>query len=124
MTAECYVHCIFIPVTNLKRSVHWYSTVLGFRLLWMNSEFASCCLEPSGTKLTLAHVRHVIPLQFEHNGTQHPIVTLGTPDIDGCYRSLAEAGADPEPIVSFPDGHTCFIVKDLDGHPVYISHTP
>ncbi|CAM4434465.1 VOC family protein [Paenibacillus tarimensis] len=121
MTPHLYIHCVFLPVTNLKRSIHWYSTTFGFRLLWVNGNFASSCLDPSGAKLTMARVENVAPLQFDHHGKPHPILTLGTPDIQSFHHSLLEAGASPSPIMSFHDGHTCFIVRDPDDHPVYIS---
>jgi glyoxylase I family protein len=117
------IHCNFLPVTNLKKSVNWYANYFGFKLLWLYGDFASCCLDPDGTKLTLARVERVTPAFFLKNEKPHPFITLGTSNIHRTHESLREKGAEVQPIITFGDGHVCFTIKDPDEHLIYVSHT-
>lgn len=41
------IDAVFLPVKDLKESMHWYQEIFGFKLLWENERMCSLSIAPN-----------------------------------------------------------------------------
>ncbi|MDX8361973.1 VOC family protein [Cytobacillus sp. IB215316] len=109
----------FVPVSNMKESVKWYSHLLGQNyderkvnkpVFNMNVNGYTNLLLDAGTK---GHTQHVCP-------SPHPLFSFFTEDIAASYEYVQKLGYTiHSPIQEFDD-IAFFVIKDLDGNLVMI----
>ncbi|WML56135.1 VOC family protein [Neobacillus sp. PS2-9] len=84
---------VFVHVKDLKKSVEWYSRILGFEvdLSELNSPVYDIPIQGT-TGLTLDD--HAFDNNFRHQPSSNPIFNLLVDDIDSAYRFIKESGAE------------------------------
>jgi catechol 2,3-dioxygenase-like lactoylglutathione lyase family enzyme len=102
------IDTVFLEVTDMDRSIKWYTEVLGFNLRWYVQETGYAAINIGETPLTLVKANEVKP------ATYSPF-NFYTPDINKAYEELKRNGVDVEEIVDYGDVLS-FNFKDPDGH--------
>ncbi|WP_127531413.1 VOC family protein [Paenibacillus kobensis] len=122
------VDTLFIPVTDIQKSIDWYSTVFGCELVWIeNEEYAalnvsnvlpkgqSANIELGHCMITLVRSEAFSPLSFKRQGEEHPYFNFYTKAIEEAHSSLKEQGTPVTDIVD--EGQLkYFNFYDLNGH--------
>lgn len=110
---------VFLPVSDLHRSVEWYEKILGFRRLWVDDargaaglatgNIVGLCLVESPAHHPIAFPPNRFDVEFAFN--------LRASDIRAAHRRLDAAGVDVEEITpSFDGSFACFAFSDPDGN--------
>lgn len=102
------IDTVFLEVTDIERSIQWYTNVLGFTLRWVAKDTGYAAINIGETPLTLVQAREVKP------GTHCPF-NFYSPSINQAYDHLKKNGVDVEEIVDYGDVLS-FNFKDPDGH--------
>lgn len=108
---------IFVPVSDLKRSVEWYTNVLGFDITGRDEPNATVMMM-NDHKIMFCLVRafDIKPRPFPKNNYQvEQYFNFHADDVEGTHRMLREKGADVGEIENF-DGMRGFSLHDPDGN--------
>ncbi len=108
---------IFVPVSDLKRSVEWYTNVLGF-VITHNDEPNATVMMMNDHKIVFCLVRafEIKPRPFPKNDyLVEQYFNFHTHDVEGTHLMLREKGADVGEIENF-DGMRGFALHDPDGN--------
>jgi glyoxylase I family protein len=116
------VDCVFLPVTDLDRSIDWYESALGLTLHWKDAEHKAANVGIGGVGICLVQVRNHRPIVFPDNDFAVDIsFNYRTTDIDALHESLTQRGIDVDPIEGSFDGtFRCFGFADPDGNRISI----
>jgi len=117
---------VYLPSTNIRRTVEWYKKVFGFQVIWEEEHAANLKL----THGPLLFIKKTIvkqPVQFETEEEISPVISFKTSDLDLLYNKLK-----PEYEVSDVNQHgegvngpyKDFYIKDPDGNLIEISSFP
>jgi catechol 2,3-dioxygenase-like lactoylglutathione lyase family enzyme len=104
------IDTIFLPVTNLDRSIEWYAETLGLKLRWISHNYA--CLNVDQTALTLVQ-------QNEITAHKHEPFNFYVDDIKAMHAKLSAQGAAVSELRDHGDVVE-FTVTDPDGNPLGI----
>ncbi|WP_088009436.1 VOC family protein [Indiicoccus explosivorum] len=108
------IDTVFLPVTDLDRSIQWYTGTFGFPIRWTHTEGGYACLDIGETPLTLVRTDAVTP-------EAHMRFNFFVTDPDAAHRQLTERGAGPSAI--HHDGNLqWFDFTDPDGHKLGVCH--
>lgn len=105
-----------VPVSDLDRSIQWFTTVLGLELKWKGADSAMIRL-PEDTPPNIYLVRTESPdrLKFQNTntGVRHSVIDFFTEDLAGLHAHLTERGAT---VTALKAGARGFGLKDPDGN--------
>jgi lactoylglutathione lyase len=108
---------VFIPVSNLKRSVEWYNSILGFTVIHDDAPEATVVrMYNTSVVFCLVKCEEVKTLEFpKNNYNVGQYFNFHTNDVTETHRRLSESGAKVGEIQSF-DGMRGFHLLDPDGN--------
>ncbi|MGZ9585344.1 VOC family protein [Paenibacillus marinisediminis] len=104
------IDTVFVYVSDLERSVQWYTNILGLQVRWNMQEYAILSVADGETPLTLMQSTEeqlIIPTGEQFN--------FFTPDIDKAYVHLSEQGVSVGEM-NVDGGVKFFTFKDPDGN--------
>lgn len=104
------IDTVFLPVSNLDRSLEWYQTNLGLTLRWRYQNYA--CLNVGETPITLVETEQVTP-------PTHEPFNLLAPELEAVHARLRDLGLAVSDIRDHGDVQE-LTVKDPDGTPISI----
>lgn len=109
------VDTIFIHVTNLEKSVQWYSTLLGVEVHGeVRGPIYTFDMGEGRPGLTIDN--HCFEEVYELQPLNHPLFNLSTPDINEAYEHVKNMGVTfISDIQHYPDLSE-FTFKDPDGN--------
>lgn len=122
---------VFIPVTDLKRSMAWYEKLFGLERVSYGEEWMAGYKFPRGEALlALVQVEKNQKTQFEiREGMHNSYYNFETVDIESVHRSFAAQGVqvteifggDSIRIFHFldPDGNRFDVVEETPNSPFY-----
>lgn len=130
------VGSIFIPVTNLDKSIDWYETHLGVKMIDRWDGGAGFYLPTGTTQVALVKVENKQPSEFQTSPNQrNGYFNFLVKDIDAAYRHFSNAHIKTSAIQDFGgmkffdfydlDGNSFCIVNEIEGSPYHsdtISH--
>jgi catechol 2,3-dioxygenase-like lactoylglutathione lyase family enzyme len=121
----------FILVTDMERSLEWYTTQLGLELLHNGGSVVDFKVGQGDTMLTLVESRNFTPGEFIDVLTTTPRFNFKTSDIDSAHKLLAGQGIDVSEIVSGgviktfhfrdPDGNLLNVCYETEASQYYIN---
>ena len=113
------VDTIFIHVTDLEKSVHWYSKLLGITVKdAVSGPIYTFDMGPGRPGLTLDN--HCFDEGYELKLLNQPLFNLSATDIHAAYQFVKEMGAEiVTEIQTYPD-LSDFTFKDPDGNIIMI----
>lgn len=107
---------IEVPVSDLARSIQWFTDVLGFVAKWQGADSAMVHL-PEGDSPSLYLVRTEAPerLKFQNtsSGVKHSVIDFYTEDLAGLHALLTQKSAT---VTALKPGARGFGLKDPDGN--------
>jgi glyoxylase I family protein len=121
---------IFIPITNMERSLEWYTRVLGLEVVEKSDMCTGLAFPGEATILNLWKVENAQPTTFDTGqGYQICYYNFESFDINYSYTKLQEQGVEVLPIqdegsIKFfdavdPDGNLFSIVEEMPSSPYY-----
>ncbi|MBS4199844.1 VOC family protein [Bacillus sp. FJAT-49732] len=118
---------IYLPVADIRRSVHWYVYTLGYQVIWEDAESANLKLS-AGPLLFLKKTSTNQPIRFTSNNENYPVLSFKTSDIEALHKELLSKNIPVGGIVKYGDGkngpYKEFILCDPDGHQLEINSYP
>jgi catechol 2,3-dioxygenase-like lactoylglutathione lyase family enzyme len=109
-----------IRVTDLERSLRFYTRTLGFQEEFRFQDFYAG-IRAAGTSLHLKSIAVVDPsIRFVQEG-DHCHLYLRVPDLDGTFRELEGKVDLVYPVTTKPWGDREFTIRDPDGHTIYLA---
>lgn len=112
------IDTVFLPVTDIERSIDWYTTRLGLKLRWHLKEhgYAALDIAEGETPMTLVQVasdQFIAPKSEPFN--------FYSPNIQLTYEAFKQAGIEVSTLNE--DGVvTFFQFKDPDGNPLGVCY--
>ncbi|MYL35395.1 VOC family protein [Pontibacillus yanchengensis] len=116
---ENKIHTVFVHVSDLKRSVQWYSTLLG-----QNVNLDE--VKPPVYNVPINTYTGLVLDGGPNGGKEyvgllpHPLCNLHAPDIDEAYQFVSEKGFEINSEISRFDDIEFFTVKDPDGNVIML----
>ncbi|HET7627431.1 MAG TPA: VOC family protein [Bacillales bacterium] len=110
---------VFLPVSDLDRSIEWYSTMLGLNLRFKDDENKSAGMNTGNDiGLCLVQVKNHKPLAFPENDFLTEITfNFRTSEIDRLHETLKANGVETTDIYDSLDStFRCFTFEDCDGN--------
>ncbi|TYS67853.1 hypothetical protein FZC76_14955 [Sutcliffiella horikoshii] len=102
------IDTVFLEVTDMSRSINWYTEVLGFSVRWQDEENGYAAIEIGETPLTLVRAVKVTP-------ASHCLLNFYSSDINEAHQNLRENGVLVEDVIDYGTVLS-FEFKDPDGH--------
>jgi predicted enzyme related to lactoylglutathione lyase len=102
------IDTVFLEVTDMEKSIKWYTEVLGFSIRWYDKQNGYAAIDIGETPLTLVSAREVAP-------ASHCLLNFYSSDINKAHQELKKNGVHVEEIVDHGNVLS-FEFKDLDGH--------
>lgn len=102
------IDTVFIEVTDMPRSINWYTEVFGFSVRWNDVENGYAAIEMGETPLTLVQADKVTP-------GSHCLLNFYSSDIYNAHQKLRERGIPVDDVVDYGTVLS-FEFKDPDGH--------
>lgn len=115
------VDTIFVHVTNLERSIQWYSNLMGIEVCEGKYSGPIYTFNMGAGRPGLTLDNHCFDDDYELIPSNQPLFTLSSTDIDKAYEFVTkELGAEiVTEIETFPD-LSDFTFKDPDGNIIMI----
>jgi glyoxylase I family protein len=121
---------VFIPVTDLKRSMAWYERILGVQLVSAGEWMAGYKFPHGEALLGLVQVEKYQKVQFEiREGMHNCYFNFETADIDSVHRTFIEKGVEVTDIfggenlrifhATDPDGNRFDVVEETPKSPFF-----
>ncbi|MFC0186715.1 VOC family protein [Fictibacillus aquaticus] len=111
------VGSIFIPVTDIEKSTHWYERFLGVKKIDCWEGGAGFFLPIGTTQLALVKVDSQQSTEFAVNGSQkNAYYNFVVEDIESAHKHFKDNGVVTTEIDDF-GGMKFFSFYDLDGNP-------
>jgi catechol 2,3-dioxygenase-like lactoylglutathione lyase family enzyme len=118
---------IYLPVTDIRRSVEWYKDVFDYELIWEEHDYAHLKLM-QGPMLFLKKTLTQQPVKFSLNDQESAVLSFKTSDIDELHSTLKYKKYDVGEIVVYGMGtngpYREFGIRDPDGHIIEINSYP
>src|SRR5699024_1613955 len=109
---------IFIPVTNIEKSIDWYKENIGVKNIDSWEDGAGFYLPTSSTQLALVKVESPQPTEFTTKGNQkNCYYNFVVDDIETAHQHLNNNGVATTEIEDDFGGMKFFDFFDLDGNP-------
>ena len=111
-----------IPVSDLERSIQWYTEVLKLKLNYKGEKAAMLLFNTKGSPtIFLVETNEKRRLSFlnTNTGVTHSVIDFYTPDLKGFYEYLKERSVEVGPYNADPDDPKSsggFGFKDFDGN--------
>ncbi|QFT87524.1 Glyoxalase-like domain protein [Bacillus sp. THAF10] len=102
------IDTVFLEVTNMEKSIRWYTEVLGFTVRWHDKENGYAAMEVGETPITLVKAAEVTP-------GKHCLLNFYAADIHGANHLLKERGVEVADVMDYGNVLS-FEFKDPDGH--------
>ncbi|WP_226683021.1 VOC family protein [Sutcliffiella horikoshii] len=102
------IDTVFLEVTDMEKSIGWYTDVLGFSVRWHDVENGYAAIEMGETPLTLVRAEKVTP-------GSHCLLNFYSSDIYDAHQKLRERGVPVDDVVDYGTVLS-FEFKDPDGH--------
>ncbi|NLP52580.1 VOC family protein [Bacillus sp. RO1] len=102
------IDTVFLEVTDMEKSIGWYTDVLGFSVRWHDVENGYAAIEMGETPLTLVGAEEVTP-------GSHCLLNFYSADINAAHQKLVESGVQVEDVMDYGTVLS-FEFKDPDGH--------
>lgn len=118
---------IGVRVTNLEKSVAFYTTYLGFRLIrTQDIGFLKTAFITTGDGEPIIELNQAKKLQPEKIGLDFGHIGIFVEDVDAVFAKLAEAGikAERKPMRPGPGAPYFGFVKDPDGYKIEVMENP
>ncbi|UUZ81783.1 VOC family protein [Paenibacillus sp. P26] len=113
------VGCIFIPVTDVKRSAEWYVRMFDMETIEILDHRAGLKFPLRETLVLLWKVAKPQTVEFDTGIDKMPYYNFSSYDIHSSYRMLQGKGAAVSEVHEMP-GYRFFETFDPDGNPVSI----
>lgn len=113
------VGCIFIPVTDVKRSTEWYMRMFDMEPIELLDYRAGLAFPNRETLILLWKVEKPQTVEFDTGINKMPYYNFNSYDIHQTYRQLQAKGATVNEIHEMP-GYRFFEAFDPDNNPVSI----
>jgi len=116
---------IYLPSTNIRRSVEWYVDVFGYSVIWEADDCANLKL-PQGPLLFLKKTDQPQPISFLSSDNQvSPIISFKTSNFLAFYALLKAKGIHITEIDEYGEGvngpYRDFIVFDPDQNAIEVN---
>ncbi|HEX7065925.1 MAG TPA: VOC family protein [Bacillales bacterium] len=108
-----------VPVSNLDRSIKWYTEVLDLHLDYKGDQDAMLLFYKKGTpSIFLVETEEADTLSFfnSNTGVTHSVIDFYTADLKGFYGYLKEQNVEVGSYNADPNGVGGFGFKDPDGN--------
>jgi catechol 2,3-dioxygenase-like lactoylglutathione lyase family enzyme len=105
-----YMDAIFLPVTNIEKSLDWYTNVFGLKLNWRDKDPN---FNAAGVGFKFGSFILVEKANINHS--EHIPFNIYTSDVSYCYRTLKEKGVEVNQLCEYED-MSSFDFKDPDGY--------
>lgn len=105
------VDTLFIPVTDLEKSVDWYTQTLEFKLNWRNDEGGYACIDGGVLPITLIK----IPQDRDFVAFVNAPYNLFVTDIEEAHKYLTDKNIEASEIETLYNT-SWFWFKDIDGN--------
>jgi len=117
---------IYLPSTNISRSVEWYKNVLGFQVIW-EEEYAANLKLKHGPLLFIKKTSLKQPIQFETEEEISPVISFKTSNLDLLHDKL-KFDYEVSDITQHGEGvngpYKDFYITDPDGNLIEVSGFP
>jgi catechol-2,3-dioxygenase len=117
---------VYLPSTNIKRTVEWYKNVFGFQVIWEDERSANLKLK-HGPLLFIKKTSKKQPVQFETYEEVSPVISFKTSDIVRLHEKLKSEYQVGE-INQYGEGinepYKDFYIKDPDGNLIEVNSYP
>lgn len=110
---------IFIPVTDIARSMEWYTRMFNLEAIEKTDQRVGLAFPEGQTLVLLWKVEKPQPVQFDSGKAMMPYFNFTSYDINHSYRELKAKGAELSEIHE-EDGYRFFEAFDPDGGPLSI----
>ncbi|MCG7344038.1 VOC family protein [Sporosarcina sp. ACRSL] len=117
---ENRVDTIFVHVTDLERSIQWYSDLLGLQIREGNNTGPVYTLDMGDRRPGITLDNHCFEEDYRFIPSNQPLFNLSASDINAAYNHVAKMGAEIiTEIIVHPDLAE-FSFKDPDGNIIMI----
>ncbi|MFB9326357.1 VOC family protein [Paenibacillus aurantiacus] len=117
---ENRIDTVFVHVTNLERSIKWYSALLGLEVREEKSSGPIYTLDMGSGRPGLTLDNHCFDEKYEFTPSNQPLFNLSVTDINAAFKHVTELGAElVTEILTYPDLAE-FSFKDPDGNIIMV----
>jgi catechol 2,3-dioxygenase-like lactoylglutathione lyase family enzyme len=102
------IDTVFLQVTDIEKSIKWYTDVLGFNVRWYDQENGYAAINIGETPLTLVRANEV-------SISSHCLFNFYSSDIQQAHAILLECGVEVGDL-NTDEQVDWFEFKDPDGH--------
>ncbi|WP_181438557.1 VOC family protein [Paenibacillus sambharensis] len=118
---------IYLPSSNIRRSVEWYVDVFGYRVIWEQEDSANLKLS-QGPLLFLRKSVGSQSIFFIADNEKTPVISFKTSNFEAFYNSLRMKGLSVTEINEYGTGengpYRDFSTKDPDGNLIEVNEFP
>ncbi|TVX96244.1 VOC family protein [Cohnella terricola] len=119
---------IYIPSTDIKRSVDWYVDVFAYQLIWVEESSANLKL-PSGPLLFLKKIKTSQSLKFiTEDQEESPVISFKTSNFISFHNQLKVKGINVSEINEYGLGENGpfrdFLIRDPDSNLIEVNEFP